>query len=172
MKTKLLLFVTILTIVLSALMPSVALAAPPTQFSAIVIPTNIQLLSETPLGHSGRLLAKEQVTGFIPYSTWSLLSYATAEMDATTNYIELPTGERKGVMRGRMVITSWNPDYTVAGTLELTYVARISGPGGMTFEGNWTAVHKTGVFKGINARGRFFSDPAQHIPPTLVGTYK
>ena len=88
---------------------------------------------------------------------------------ATTNYIDYPFYEREGVMRGRMVITHAAGADT--GTLELNYTSRISGLGGFTFDGHWTAVEATGVFKGIKARGTFISDHVNNIPPTLSGTY-
>lgn len=170
MKIKLVLIATVLALLSTVLVPAVALAAPPTPFYALVFPS-VTSTEQTALGESGRMLAKEHLSGVIAYPTWDLLNNATVEIYATTNYIEDPTGEREGVMRGQMVITQWNADYTVAGTLELTYAARISGLGGMTFDGAWTAVQGTGVFAGISARGRFFSNPAQYTPPTLVGTW-
>lgn len=166
MKRRLLLMATVLALLLTALAPSVVLAAKPTQFSATIIPTDVQLIKETPLGNSGRVLAEERIFGVVVYSDWDLSKYATVDILATTNYIQYATGEREGVMRGRMTIYS-----VKGGTLELTFAARISGLGGNTFDGLWTAVGGTGVFEGINARGTFFSNPAQNVPPTLVGTY-
>lgn len=166
MKVRLLLLITVLALIFSAVVPAVAVAAPPTQFSAVVIPGQIELIKQTPLGNSGRFLAEERISGVIVYSTWDLLEYAAVEMNATTNYVQYPTGDREGVMRGRMVINSVR-----GGTLELVYSAKISGPGGCTFDGHWAAVDGTGVFKGIKASGKFLSNPAGGIPPTFAGTW-
>lgn len=173
MRIRLLSIATALALLLIALTPAAAVAAKPTQFSAYVF-ADVVSLEERELGNSGRLIAKEHLAGVIAYPTWELLDNATVAIDATTNYIQYPTGVREGVMRGRMVISRWNGalyQSEVAGTLELTYTARISGPGGMRFAGHWTAVKKTGVFQGINARGIFFADLPQGIPPTIMGTY-
>lgn len=172
MKIKLLLIGTILALLLSVAVPVAALAAEPkTEFSASVIPTNVVLLEENPLGNSGRVLAKERIDGFVGYSTWDLLENATVEITARTVYASSPTGERKGVMVGTAVFTKWNADYTVAGTLELVYTSKISGFGGLVWDGQWTTVKATGVFKGIKAKGTISANLLAGIPPTLSGWY-
>ena len=160
-----------LALIFSALVPAVALAEKPTktEFTAIVIPGTVVVTEEIDLGKSGRVKAEEYIGGFIPDSTWPLLAWATVDIYARTNYRLLPTGEREGIMLGRMVIT--RVAGADRGTLELAYSCKISGLGGFTFDGRWNVVEATGVFEGINARGTFFSDPAQGVPPTLSGVY-
>ena len=133
MKIRLLLLVTVLALIFSAVVPSVAVAAPPTQFSAVVIPGQIELIKQIPLGNSGRFLAEERISGVIVYSTWDLLNGASVEMSATTNYVQRPTGDREGVMGGRMVIRSVQGD-----TLELVYAARPNAVGA-THPSRWTS---------------------------------
>ncbi len=167
MKVKLLLIATVVALICSFATPAVAVVAKPshTEFSAVVIPTEVELIKEVELGKSGRVLAEEIIRGFIPWSDWPLLTYATVEISATTNYIQYPTYEREGTMRGRMVITS-----LAGGTLELNYTSRISGFGGFTFDGRWTVVGATGVFEGIQAKGTFYTDPTTGAP-VLSGVY-
>ena len=170
MKIRLLWIAAVLVLILGVAVPAVALAAKPTSvpFLAYVFPGEVSSSEEIDLGESGRVLAKEYLDGGkILYSNWSLLSEATVEIYTKTIYVEYPTGEREGTMSGRMIITH----STEAGTLELVYTSRISGLGGYTFDGRWTAVKKTGVFKGIHARGTFFCDPEKGVPPTLSGVY-
>ncbi len=167
MKVKLLLIATVLALIGSFATPAVAVVAKPphTEFSAVIIPGVVEIIEETNLGESGRLLVEEYIGGFIPFSTWSVLSNARVDITATTNYIQYPTYEREGTMRGRMVITS-----LAGGTLELNYTSRISGFGGFTFDGQWTVLKATGVFKGIQAKGAFYTDQATGAP-ILAGMY-
>lgn len=177
MKTGLLLVVVALALLGGVLTPSAVLAAKPTEFTALVIPTNIALLEDVVLGKSDRHQAEEVIAGFIMYPTWDLLANATVQMSAHVNYSEDSQGVREGVMRGKLIITKWAIGYyqgEVQGTLELKYNARVKGNGGCSFAGQWTAVEGTGVFKKIKARGTFFAnlEPGPNfIPPTLAGSY-
>ena len=168
MKIRLLLLATVLTLLFAAVVPSAALAAKPTQFSATIVPTNVVLLDETPLGRSGWVLANENVSGFVLDSDCLLLvPYATGvEITARTLYKDYPNGDREGTMMGSLTF------YAPAGTLELAYFARISGYGGYTFDGHWVAVNKTatGALEGIKARGTFYTDAVTGLP-TIEGTY-
>lgn len=92
--------------------------------------------------------------------------YAKVDVTTWTNYLELPTGEREGVMLDRMVITAAGE----IGTLELNFTSQISGLGGFTFDSRWNMIDVTGIFAGVHAKGTFYTDPLTGAP-IISGVY-
>jgi len=126
----------------------------------------------TALGQSGRVSAEEYIAGFVLDTDWAYLYGATVEIYTKINCTQSPPAipglppDEEGIMTGRVVIEA----YGGAGTLELQFASRISGPGGFIFDGRWTVVEATGIFDGIQANGTLSNDPVYGLP-MMSGVY-